>query len=190
MSDAPSPLPAAPLLFDERARPAFGEVYGTLLQRALRVDVALTRIRLSTLDLGRRHLEGLRSLRLLLAEVSVVHLDLEAHAVMLRSDKREILRTLTGLLSEGVIEVRSSPLAGWTPDFSVFHSANGPSSVLLGFHWFEQPFPHRGPALAALHGPEAASLALHRFEEAWGRAHDIGAAVLSILERAETGDNH
>ena len=176
-----------PRLFDERARPDFREVYGGLLRSAVHLDVALTRIRLSTLDLVREDLVRLRSLRLLLAEVSAVSLELEAHTVMLRSDKRDTLRALAELLAEGVIEVRSAPLGGWAPDFSIFRSAEGAFAVLLGFHWFERPFPHRGPALSSLHGPEGARLARVRFEEAWRRAHDIGPAVLGILKRAERG---
>ena len=177
---------AAPRLFDERARPGFREVYGGLARRSRYLDVALTSIRLSTLDLGSEELGRMASVRLLLAEVSSVSLDLEAHGVMLRDDKRQTLRLLTGLLSRGVIEVRSAPLGGWSPDFSIFREeADRPLAVLLGYHWFERPFPHRGPALAALHGADAARLALARFEQAWTRGHDIGPAILGILERAE-----
>src|SRR5690606_38328816 len=92
--------------------------------------------------------------------------------------------------SGGAAEVRSAPLGGWSPDFSVFHSEAGPSAVALGFHWFERPFPHRGPAFASIHGPAEAALALRRFEELWARAHDIGSAVLDILERAERAERH
>jgi hypothetical protein len=177
-----------PLLLDERARPDFRDVYGWLLARSTRLDVALTRIRLSTLDLGRGELDGVRSIRLLLAEVNAVQLDAEAHGVMLREEKREVLHTLSARLSRGIIEVRSAPLGGWSPDFSVFHDLHGPAAVLVGSHWFERPFPHRGPAFAALHGPEAAADAGSRFDEAWERAHDIGLAVLGILERAERAE--
>jgi hypothetical protein len=179
--------PGPTRLFDERSRPAdFRTVYGSLLQNAAGLDVALTRIRFSDLDFRRGELEGLGSLRLLLAEVNAVHLDAEAHAVMFRSEKRESIAMLTKLLGAGVIEVRSAPLGGWSPDFSVFRGQEGPSSVLIGFHWFERPFPHRGPALTSLHGPEGARLAGRRFEECWERAHDVGAAVLGILERARS----
>jgi hypothetical protein len=39
-----------------------------------------------------------------------------------------------------------------------------------------------------LHGPDAASHALRRFEEIWEKAHDIGPAVQSIIERAERAE--
>jgi hypothetical protein len=177
-----------PQLFDERRRPDFRDVYGWLLPRSLRLDVALTRIRLSTLDLGGRELAGVCAIRLLLAEINAAQLDAEAHGVMLREDKRETFYALSKRLADGVIEIRSAPLGGWSPDFSIFHDENGPAVVLVGPHWFERPFPHRGPAFAALHGPESASEALRRFEETWERAHDIGPAVLSILERAERAE--
>jgi hypothetical protein len=188
MSDTSSFEPPIPRLFDERSRPDFREVFGRLLMSSERLDVALTHIRLSTLDLGSRELEGVRSIRLLLAEVSAVQLDAEAHAIMLRDDKRDTLRALAARLADGVIQVRSAPLGGWSPDFSLFRGAEGPRAVLLGFHWFERPFPHRGPAFASLHGSDAARGALVRFDEAWDRAHDIGPAVLSILERAERAE--
>ena len=38
-------------MLDERTRPDFREIYGWLLARSRQLDVALTRIRLSTLDL-------------------------------------------------------------------------------------------------------------------------------------------
>lgn len=177
-----------PRLLDERARPDFRDLYGWLLPRSTRLDVGLTRIRLSTLDLGRGELAGVRSIRLLLAEVNAVQLDAEAHGVMLRDEKRDVLHALSERLSGGIIEVRSAPLGGWSPDFSIFHDVHGPAAVLIGSHWFERPFAHRGPAFAALHGPEAATDAAKRFDEAWERAHDIGLAVLSILERAERAE--
>lgn len=178
-----------PRLFDERAWPDFRETYGRLLHASERLDVALTHIRLSTLDLGGAELGRVRDIRLLLAEVSAAQLDAEAHAVMLRSDKRETLRSLTARLAAGAIQVRSAPLGGWSPDFSIFRGPDGPLAVLLGFHWFERPFPHRGPAFASLHGSVPANAALTRFEEAWERGHDIGPAVLGILERAERAEN-
>ena len=109
-----TPLPGPPSrLFDERTRPDFREVYGGLLRSAAHLDVALTRIRLSSLDMARKELARLRSIRLLLAEVNAVSLELEAHTAMLRQDRRETLVVLTELLTQGGIEVRSAPLAGW-----------------------------------------------------------------------------
>ena len=36
------------------------------------------------------------------------------------------------------------PLAGWSPDLSVFHRADAPPGALLGHHWFQRPYPFRG----------------------------------------------
>lgn len=178
-----SPL-ELPRLLDERSRPDFRAVYGRLLARSSEVDVALTRIRLSTLDLEEGEVGGLRRLRLLLARVNAVSLDAEAHALLLDGSRSRPLQMLGEQLARGVIEIRAAPLGGWSPDFSVFTGAKGPLGALLGFHWFQRPFPYRGPALATLVGPDGARRIGARFSETWARAHDISPAILGILERA------
>jgi len=155
-----------------------------MLTHATHVDVALTRLRLSALDLRSVELRNLRRLRLLLAEVNSVNLGAEAHAVMADPERGGSLRFLAALLDRGVVLVRAAPLAGWSPDFTVFRGPDGPSAVLLGFHWLERPFPFGGPALASLHGAGGAALAGRRFDETWGRAHDIRPAIHGILRRA------
>ena len=159
-------------------------MFGLLARRSTRLDVALTRLRLSTLDLNPEEAAHVERIRLLLAEVSAVSLDVEAYAVLKDPARGASLRMLARLLGQGVIEVRAAPLAGWSPDFTVFGRRNGPRAVLLGFHWLQRPFPHHGPALASLHGPREAALAGRRFDQAWARAHDIRPAILGILRRA------
>ncbi len=88
------------------------------------------------------------------------------------------------MLEAGRLEVRSAPLGGWSPDFTVFVDGEGPRAVLVGFHAFERPYPHRGPALASVHGDDAARLAATRHRELWESAHDVGPALWSILSRA------
>lgn len=175
-----------PHLFDEHADPDFRSAWGFLARRSTRIDVALTRIRLSTLDLRPAELSQLEGLRLLLGEVNSVSLDAEAHALMRQPERGGSLRHLAGLLEDGLIEIRAAPLAGWSPDFTVFRRGGraAPFAVLLGFHWFQRPFPHRGPALASLHGPDGAATAGRRFHATWARAHDIRPAVRGILDRA------
>jgi hypothetical protein len=86
----------------------------------------------------------------------------------------------------GRLEVRAAPLAGWSLDFTGFSGTEeGPLAVLTGFHRFEHPHPHRGPALGALHYGAAARLATRRHRELWENAHDVGPAVWSILSKAE-----
>jgi len=190
----PSILPGlvhtAGALFDERGRPDFRDVFGMLAAGSTDIATAVTRVRLSTVDLTGREMGGVEHFRVLVAEMSALRLDAEARnleADPKRAPNAELLREL---LESGRLEVRSSPLAGWTPDFSVFSGPGGPVAVLVGLHWFERPYPHRGPALGALFAAEAAELAARRHEEIWERAHDVGPAVWSILSKARTKARH
>jgi hypothetical protein len=175
----------APRLLDERSRPGFREMFGRLARRASGLDVALTHLRLSTLDLSERELAHVRRIRLVLSEVSAASLDAEAHAVLHRGTMAANLRRLAALLHLGRIEVRSAPLGGWSPDFTVFRRDEGPFAVLVGPHRFERGWSQEGPVLASLHGPEEALRAGGRFVEVWSRAHDIRPAIARILARAE-----
>src|SRR5688572_5819805 len=56
---------AEPRLIDERSHPGFRELFGRLARRAIGVDVALTHLRLSTIDLSERELANVERLRLL-----------------------------------------------------------------------------------------------------------------------------
>jgi len=179
------PLEIAPRLLDERSRPGFRELFGRLARRASGLDVALTHLRLSTLDLSERELAHVRRIRLVLSEVSAASLDAEAHAVLHRGLMAANLRRLAALLHLGTIEVRSAPLGGWSPDFTVFRRDDGPFAVLVGPHRFERGWSQEGPVLASLHGPEEALRAGGRFVEVWSRAHDIRPAISRILARAE-----
>jgi hypothetical protein len=86
------------------------------------------------------------------------------------------------LFQESKLELRAAPLAGWSPDFSVFRGPQGPQALLLGTHWFQRPYPHPGPALASLHRGDEAFHGARRFEELWTSAYDIGPAIQGILE--------
>lgn len=172
------------ILLDERRRPDFRDVFGALVGRSVDVAIAITRVRLSTVDLTELELGRLESFRVLVAELNAIQLDAEARAI--QADPRRAPRAdlLCALLESERLEVRSAPLAGWSPDFTVFSDAAGPTAVLSGYHWFERPYPHRGPALAAVHGSAAARLAARRHGELWERAHDVSPAVWSILSKA------
>ena len=175
------------ILFDERARPDFRDVFGTLARQATDIATAVTRVRLSTLDLQPDEVEKVEHFRVLIAELNALTLDAEARII--RADPRRSPRVglLRELLESGRLEVRSAPLGGWSPDFTVFSEPEGPVAVLAGFHWFERPYPHRGPALGMLHFQDAARSAARRHAELWARAHDVGPAVWSILSKAERG---
>lgn len=180
----PTPLPI-PGLLDERARPDLPAVFRSLTSRSREVDVALLRIRLSGVRLGAAEMVGVRRLRLLLAEMNALTLAREAEAIALHPDRRRTLRFLLELLRDERIEIRCSPLGGWSPDFSVFSGSEGPTATLVGLHWFERPCPHPGPVLAALHGPGGARDLSVRFGEMWDGAHDVADAVLGIMETAD-----
>lgn len=182
------PTDASPaLLLDERSRPDFRDVFGRLLRGARDVAVAVTRVRLTTLDLGEAEVAGVETLRVLVAELNALTLDAEARVLRADPGRAHRIDLWRRLLEAGRVEVRSAPLGGWSPDFTVFSDAEGPTAVLTGFHWFERPYPHRGPAFASVHfGPRAVA-ASDRHRELWGRAHDVGPAVWSILSKAERG---
>lgn len=180
----PGLVPAPAFLLDERRRPDFRDVFGALARRSTTIATAVTRVRLSTVDLSGDELDGLTSFRVLVSEVSALQLDAEARGLCHLPRRAPNLRILTGLLESGRLEVRSAPLGGWSPDFTVFSDGDGPRAVLTGFHAFERPYPHRGPALASLHGPAGAALAASRHAELWNLAHDIGPTLWTLLARA------
>ena len=177
-------VPSPGVLFDERARPDFRDLFGSLARGSDGVSIAVTRVRLSTVDLSAEELRSLRSFRVLVAELSALRLDAEARAMRAEPRRAANVNLLLDMMEAGRLEVRSAPLGGWSPDYTVFSEGGTPSAALTGFHWFERPYPHRGPALASLHGGDAARLALRRFDELWEDAHDVGPAVWSILARA------
>jgi len=180
----PGLVPERAIFLDERHRPDFRDVFGALSRRSTEIVAAVTRVRLSTVDLGPEELKGLLSLRVLISEVNAHTLDAEVFGLLHQPRRAPNVRMLTAMLGEGRLEVRAAPLGGWSPDFTVFSEAAGPTAVLTGFHWFERPYPHRGPALASLHGADAARLARRRYDELWQAAHDVGPALWSILARA------
>jgi hypothetical protein len=141
-------------------------------------------VRLSGISLARRELEGPVRIRLLLAEINVLTLSAEAESMATTGDGRQRLRLICRLLAEGVLQLRSAPLGGWDPDFSVFwREAEGPV-VVIGPHWFARPYPHRGPALASLHHGRAAARVGRRFEGLWTDAHPVELPVRRVMEEA------
>ena len=156
---------AEPTLLDERSTPDFRATFGELLGKSVAVDVALKRIRLGGVDLEEGEVGRIRHIRLLLCEVNALSLGAEAEAAVANPGAGGNLELVLGLMREGRLSIRAAPLGGWTPDFSVFYG--------------EAPDGDTGEK------PEWALLGLHSFQHLWDQAHDIGPAVLSILERAE-----
>lgn len=179
--EIPSP---SPTLVDERGPASFRELFGNLIPQSSHLDTAMVRVRLSGVDLSEGEVAGLERLRILVAEVNARTLEEEAFGLLMDPEKGHNLTRVLALLQSGRMELRSAPLAGWSPDFSVFSSRDGPFGVIIGLHWIQRPFPHRGPAWAMVFGPKEARQASARFEEIWNEAHEIGPAVQRLLEQA------
>lgn len=172
-----------PLLLDERSLPSFRTTFGALLSRSSTVETAIQRIRLGAVDLSAGELSQLTRLRVLVAEVNAQTVEGEAYAMAVDPSKQENLNRVVSLFRAGILEIRSAPLGGWSPDFSVFSDQHGPKDLLLGLHWFHRPFPLRGPAWAIQLGPKEATAAHGRFLEVWSSAHDIAPAIQRLMER-------
>jgi hypothetical protein len=173
------------MLLDERSRPDFRALSGRHASRAIRVDAAVRRIRLGGMDLGRDEIGGLERVRLVLGEMDALTLSSEADALASDPERRGRLRLLMELLDGGRLEIGIAPLAGWSPDFSVFVGKPGrPSTAMIGTHWFERPFPHPGPALGVVITGPSAARAAERFDEIWRRAHDLRAPIRRLLSEA------
>ena len=171
-------------LLHERSSPDFRSTFGGLLSQSRSADTAILRIRLGAVDLTGEELAGLRRFRILVAEVSARTVEEETYALSVDPTKRDNLNRVLALLGDQRMEIRSSPLGGWSPDFTVFFGDRGPHALLLGLHWFRQPFPHRGPAWAVLLGEKEARRAHVRFHELWRHSHDIGPAIRRLMERS------
>ncbi|MGD8279649.1 MAG: hypothetical protein PVJ80_13180 [Gemmatimonadota bacterium] len=180
----PGLSPGASIFFDERGRPDFRDVFGALARGAADIATAVRRVRLSTVDLSTEELGRVQHFRVLVAEINALRLDAEAKALQLDPRRVGAAELLRRMLETGRLEVRSSPLGGWMPDFTVFSGVDGPTAVLTGLHRFDRPYPHRGPAFASVHEGDAARLAAHRHAEIWERAHDVGPAIWNILSKA------
>lgn len=177
----------APGLLDEVSGPRLRAVWGGRLARARAADVAVTRVRLATLDFSEREVARVRRLRVVVAELSAFALDGEARALRDTARGRAALERILALLEEGRVAVRSAPLGGWSPDFTVFHGAREPRLALVGPHRFEPAGPLQGPLFVSIHGRRGAERAARRFEALWERGHDVRSPVRDVLARARPG---
>lgn len=184
MTRSPHPPPAAPHLSDERSPARFRVQFGRELQTATGLATAVTGIRLDTLDLTATELRDPPHTRLLLREVRAARLDAEARALALRPDAADRLARLDAWVAADRVRIRAAPLGGWAPDFSVFHDAEGPRSVLLGNHAFGHGEVGDGPVFSALFGRTEAGRAAARFDEIWANGHDVTPALQAVLRRA------
>lgn len=171
-------------LLDEASRNGFRARFGALAAASDCVDVAATRVRLTLVNLSAGELGGLKLLRVLLAEVNAFRMAAEAEAVLADPGRAGNVRLLLELLRAGRIQVRSAPMGGWAPDFSVFHRESVAWAALVGVHSFQHPSPFPGPIFVSEHRQGAATLAARRFESIWTRSHDVSEPVLGLLSSA------
>ena len=108
---------AFPRLLDDRSRPDFRETFGVLARRARGLDVALTHMRLATLDLSEAELGRMHRVRLLLAEVSDAALDAEAHAVLNRPNVAKTCVAWQPFLPSGALRCARRRSADGLPTF-------------------------------------------------------------------------
>lgn len=170
-----------PVVADERDPVPVRSRIGSLLAGAARADFAVARIRLAALDLTAAEVAGVRECRVLIGRLDAgMLLDAREGAPEGAAERLAVLRAFA---DSGRLAVRSAGVAGWMPDFSIFHGRT--PSALLGAHYFGAPEPLVGPSFTAVLGdPAAVALLATRFEELWDRGHDVLPAIRPVLERA------
>jgi hypothetical protein len=170
-----------PALLDERGPPRFRQAFVAMAARAGSLDVAISRIRLPGLDLTPVEMGHLSRIRLLLRDVRAERLQAEAEALSLRRGGDGTLEFFFDLLDRRILEVRTAPLGGWSPDFTVFRAGGDPFASILGIHWLRRPASVQGPIFASLHGKQASLRCGRRFEVIWSGAHDVSMALKGLL---------
>lgn len=176
--------PQPPELLDEQSRPDLRDTFGDLASRSSRISVAVRRIRLTGVDLSPKELSSVTSIHVLLGGLDGRAFLSEANFVMTDPTRRPTGLTLLALMQAGTIEVRVSPLMTWVPDFSIFADGSGPRAAILGFHWFQRPYPMAGPAFAMVIRGSQAKAVDRRFVGLWSGAHSVTPALVRILKGA------
>ena len=170
------PAPGLRLL-DETSDPPVRRVIGELMAGAERVDFAIARIRLANLDLAEEEVSGPARCRVLLGQLDA--------STLLDTDAAD-RDAVTGLIRwarSGRLLVRSAGIGAWTPDFSVYHTVDG-GTCLIGAHYFGSPHLTVGPSFTTVTtDAETRTLLDRRFDELWGRSHDVLPAIVGVLER-------
>lgn len=184
-------------VFDERADRPLRTIIGDLLARSHTADIALSRVRLASLDLSDTEIQGPHQCRVLLGQLDASVL-LDAARDGHPHPKR--LHRLQRWLATDRLEVRSAGIGAWVPDFSIYRSTspqaalrgaggpNGGATCIIGAHYFGTPQMAVGPSVTVItndHG--AVDLLSRRFGEVWDRAHDVAPAIRDVLERATAG---
>lgn len=168
-------------LLDEQSMPSLRAVIGDLMAGAAAVDIAVARIRLANLDLSAEEVAGPTRCRVLLGQLDASTL-LDADAA-----QGDAIERLANWTRSGRLEVRSAGIGAWTPDFSLYTSPAGVTS-LLGAHYFGSPHLTVGPSFTVISDdPGSADVLRGRFDHLWERSHDVLPAIACVLERVRVG---
>jgi hypothetical protein len=172
--------------------PPLRELFGRLMASAAEADIAITRVRLSNLDVGAAELGRDLSCRVLVGRLGYASLDPprdnHGHA------RPEHLRRLRDFIASGGAQIRAAGRLEWTPDFSIFRglpvarATPAGAMCVLGAHYFHRPLDGDGAALTCLISePLAVRTAAERFETLWRSGYDSGDAVVDMIDRALAG---
>lgn len=160
-------------VIDEFTAPTVRETLGTLMSVSQHVDIAMTRMRLSGINLTDTEVGRLKRLRVVLGK-----LDADA---LLQSQSRPVdqLQRLRAFASSGILEVRSAPRFTWDPDFSIYDQ----SAAMIGAHYTDLPYTASGIALTCVvvH-PDAIRRCSRRFDEMWEMSYDVLPVVIETLD--------
>jgi hypothetical protein len=170
------------VLLDEAGTPTVRDVLRCLIASAARADFAVSHVRLAAIDLAPAEAARVRACRFLLGRLDASSLWSAPQAV----GEFAHLRGLRALVARGAIEVRSSPLPSWSPDFSVFRglpeNSRHRSVCIVGAHYFGTP-PASTALTCLMTEPRAIAVAARRFELAWSRGHDVAGVVIDAIDR-------
>ncbi len=187
---APGPVggpdagPAPPALFEDGGRPSLRDAIGGLLAASRTAAFAVSRMRISGLDLTPAEIGAVARCRVLVRRVDADML-MEASEHAGDAARRRDLEVLGAFLASGRVEVRAAGVLGWVPDFSIFRPAD---VVLVGAHYFGRPYPMAGPSLTGLlRDPAAVALAERRFDALWADARDVLPTVRDAVEAVLEG---
>jgi hypothetical protein len=173
-------------LLDHTSTLTVRQTIGRLMASSTHADLAVAHVRLAAIDLQAEEIGRLERLRLLLARFDAAFAA-DAHALVNQPHRADQLKRLLAFVESGRVEIRSTGVALWLPDFSVFHGAGPEQSetLLLGAHYFRELFTSNGTALTCIVLDGAAiARAARCFDSLWEQGYDIRPAITDTLRDA------
>jgi hypothetical protein len=173
------------VLMNEGTAPCVRDVLTRLISSAATADFAVAHVRLAAVNLSAEEAAGISDCRFLLGRLDAGSLPTAA-GVAVEPVK---LLGLRRLIAANRIRIRSTGMASWTPDFSVFRglpSPGRPDVCVLGAHYFASP-PASSALTCVMDEPRAVAMALRRFESLWRGGHDVAGVVIDSIDRLLDG---